>query len=160
MRRCRQCPEPASATDRTHRRSLFPVACLGAVGKTRPVQIEDCVSNFGPTWRRGSPPNYVPLTFVAVRTPPVYIGFFHPSCLFLFSNVRYYPRPMLGWRMARKVKRLSDRTVRTIGKAGRPADGDRLYLVVKPRGVNAGRSCSDGTESSRKWAWAGCLAFS
>jgi hypothetical protein len=42
---------------------------------------------------------------------------------------------MLGWRMARKVKRLSDRTVRAIGKPGRHADGDGLYLIVEPSGA-------------------------
>src|SRR4051794_30247980 len=37
--------------------------------------------------------------------------------------------------MARRVKRLSARFVDTIGKSGRYADGDGLYLIVSPTGA-------------------------
>ena len=37
--------------------------------------------------------------------------------------------------MARRVKRLSARFVDTIGKPGRYADGDGLYLIVSPKGA-------------------------
>jgi integrase len=37
--------------------------------------------------------------------------------------------------MARKVKRLSARFVETVGKPGRYADGDGLYLIVSPTGA-------------------------
>ena len=37
--------------------------------------------------------------------------------------------------MARPVKRLSARCVDTIGKPGRYADGDGLYLIVSPKGA-------------------------
>jgi hypothetical protein len=37
--------------------------------------------------------------------------------------------------MARRVKRLSARFVNTIGKPGRYADGDGLYLIVSPKGA-------------------------
>ena len=36
--------------------------------------------------------------------------------------------------MARRVKRLSVRFVETVGKPGRYADGDGLYLIVSPKG--------------------------
>ena len=37
--------------------------------------------------------------------------------------------------MARRVKRLSARFVETVGKPGRYADGDGLYLIVSPKGA-------------------------
>jgi integrase len=37
--------------------------------------------------------------------------------------------------MARRVKRLSSRFVETVGKPGRHADGDGLYLIVSPTGA-------------------------
>src|SRR4051812_44006002 len=43
---------------------------------------------------------------------------------------------MLGrWRMARQTKRLSARSVATLTKPGRHADGDGLYLIVDPSGA-------------------------
>src|SRR5215204_7172206 len=42
---------------------------------------------------------------------------------------------MLGHPMARQVNRLSARTVSTVTKPGRHADGNGLYLVVDPSGA-------------------------
>jgi len=59
--------------------------------------------------------------------------------------------------MARQLKRLTTRTVATLTKIGRHADGGNLYLTISKRTAgyrNAGRSCLHSLGSSVKQALA------
>jgi hypothetical protein len=71
---------------------------------------------------------------------PDLLGLFRHPCLSLTAVVRYNPTQMLGHvvgqdaAMARKINRLNARTVATITKHGRHADGGGLYLSISPNG--------------------------
>src|ERR1700722_12939477 len=76
---------------------------------------------------------------------PILQGFLCLICLSMFADVRYNLGEVQGYMlgegtrtMARNINRLNARSVATIKKPGRHADGGNLYLSISPSG--AGRS--------------------
>ena len=57
---------------------------------------------------------------------------------------------MAGQRLS---KRLTARTVETLATPGRHADGDGLYLTVRPADRSNGSSCIVRAAASERWGW-------